>query len=137
LRTILVLLVLFLAGCQELPTEAYAFEPGRFDPDKVPGIERLDAAASEGDIDAQFQVALFRHYMTGEHKKAIRIFERLANAGHLESAVTLAGAYRNGRDVAVDYDHAAYWLERARELGSESAARDLAAYQAFQSHQEL
>ena len=117
-----------LAGCGERVTDVYTFEPGQFDPDMVPGIERLDSEAAQGDPDAQFQVAFYRHFMTGDYASAIPVFQRLAVDGHLDSVSMLAGAYRDGKGVDVDYERAAYWLERAAALGDERAARDLAAY---------
>ena len=120
---------LCLAGCGD--GDGYTFRPGEFDPDRVPGVERLDAAAA-GDPDAQFHVAFYRHTMTGDHAAAVAVYRRLAEAGHRDAAGMLAAAYRDGRGVAPDYERAAYWLRRAAALGDRAAARDLAAYRRHQ-----
>lgn len=119
-----------LAGCGTRVSEVYTFEPGQFDPDMVPGIDRLDSEAAQGDPDAQFQVAFYRHFMTGEYAAAVPVFQRLAEDGHSDSISMLASAYRDGKGVDVDYERAASWLKRAAALGDEQAARDLAVYRA-------
>ena len=128
MRLALAAVVLLLSGCGERVTEAYTFEPGQFDPDMVPGIERLDAEAAQGDPEAQFQVAFNRHFMTGDYAAAIPVFRRLAADGHSASISMLALSYREGKGVDIDYERAAYWLEQAAASGDEQAARDLAAY---------
>ncbi len=121
-------LALCTAGCSTGPSTVYTHEPGQFDPDEVPGIERLDVLAAAGDADAQFQVAYYRQLMTGHAEAAIPVFERLAEADHRGSIEMLAYAYRDGKGVAVDHERAAYWLGRAAVLGDERAANDLAVY---------
>lgn len=122
-------LALLLLGCAE---ESYSFEPGHFDPDRVPGIERLEEAAARGDADAQFQIAFFRLNKTGDFAAALPVFERLADEDHLGAIGMLAHAYMYGKGVEVDLDTAALWLERAAALGDERAARDLTNYRAHQ-----
>ena len=141
MRTLAIASVLLIAGCQGNtsdrvvdvdPDEVYTFEPGQFEPDQVPGIERLDQAAEAGDPDARHQVAFFRHYMVGDYAPAVAEFKRLAADGHLDSIKMLAHSYMDGKGVAADHERAAYWLDRAAALGDESAERDLAAYRAQQ-----
>ncbi len=112
------------------PDEVYIYEPGHFEPDSIPGIERLDAAAAQGDVEARYHVAYLRHFLAGDYEAAIPEFRRLAEDDHLKSIKMLAYAYQSGKGVAVDYEASAYWLERAAALGNESAARDLASYRA-------
>ncbi|MDT0632026.1 hypothetical protein RQM47_01350 [Rubrivirga sp. S365] len=136
----LVVLLLSVSACEGgaervgdvHPDSVYAFESGQFEPDSLPGIERLDAAAAQGDPDAQFKVAFFRHHMTGDYEAAVPVFERLAASGHPDATAMLATVYMYGNGVEVDHDEAARWLERAATLGHERAARDLAAYRARQ-----
>ena len=118
------------AGVDVHPDSVYTFTPGAFEPDRVPGLARLDAAAERGDPDAQYQVALLRHWMTGDHAAALPVFRRLADEGHPAATGTLAAAYMHGQGVAADPDEAGRWLGRAAALGDEHAARDLAAYRA-------
>ena len=114
------------------PDSVYAFEPGHFEPDSLPGIERIDAAAAQGDPDAQYKVALFRQFMVGDHEPAVATFRRLAADGHPAATGMMAHAFMYGHGVPADHDEAARWLERAADLGDEQAARDLAAYRAGQ-----
>ena len=124
--------LLALAGCQTGvdPGEVYTFEPGSFEPDSVPNIEQLDAAAEQGDEKAQFQVVFLRYFMPGEYKTAISEFERLAADDNVNAMEMLAYAYQHGKGVPVDYEQSARWLERASALGSASATRDLELYRA-------
>lgn len=133
MRLALVAAVLLAAtpGCRGGAQEVYTFERGAYDPDRVPGIKRLDEAAAAGDPDAQFEVAFARQFMTGKHAAAVVVFERLAAEGHLRAIGMLAYAHREGKGVAVDHERSAYWLERAAALGDDEAARDLAAYRAY------
>lgn len=119
-----------LVACEGGADAHYAFEPGHFEPDSVPGIERVDAAAAQGDPDAQYKVALFRHFMAGDHETAVAEFRRLAADDHPASVGMMAHAYMYGKGAPVDHAEAARWLERAAALGDERAARDLAAYRA-------
>ena len=138
MRPLALLAVLALVACEGgagwpggvHPDSLYAFAPGAFEPDSVPGIERLDAAAAQGDPDARFEVAFARLWMVGDHEAAVAEFRDLAAAGHPAATGMMARAYMYGRGVPVDHDEAARWLERAAALGDEQAARDLAAYHA-------
>ena len=112
-------------------TESYTFEPGRFDPDRLPGIERLDAAAAAGDPEALYQITFIRTMHAGHHAEVVATFKRLAAGGHVGAARMLASFYQSGQHVPLDYDRAAYWLEHAARLGDQDAAHDLATYRAY------
>lgn len=133
-RTLALAVLLTSAGCAGGdavdPADEYAFEPGHYDPDSVRGLARLDAQATRGDADAQFQVVVLRQFMAGDRAGALDKFERLAEQGHADATEMVAASYLHGWGVAADDDTAAVWMKRAAALGSESAARDLAAYRA-------
>ncbi len=132
----LLALCVAVAACTDGFTETYTFEPGEFDPDSMPGIERLRADAEAGDPDAQFRLAFYEHPMTGGPAGAIPTLERLAAGGHLGATRAMAAAYRDGAGVEQDDAQAVVWLERAAALGDEDAARDLAAYRAYRARDE-
>ncbi|WP_412069488.1 hypothetical protein [Rubrivirga sp. IMCC43871] len=129
MRLALLAAFLLASGCHDF-TETYTHKPGEFDPDSMPGIERLRADAAAGDPDAQFRLAFYEHPMTGDPAGAIPTLRRLAADGHPGATSAMAAAYRDGQGVAQDDAQAALWLERAAALGDEDAARDLAAYRA-------
>ena len=105
--------------------------PGTFDSD-VPGWDRTETAARRGDPDARFDMALFNHWLAGDHEAAVAEFRRLAEQDHPAATGMMAMAYMHGQGVPEDHDEAARWLERAAALGVEGAAEDLAAYRARQ-----
>ena len=123
-------LLLVLSGCGEDSSETYAFAPGEYDPDRVPGLDRLERDAAEGDADAQFQLAFFRHSLTGNDAAALPTYRRLAAEGHVDAIKMLAAAYMHGRGVPRDEAAAARWLARAADRGDAAAARDLESYRA-------
>lgn len=112
------------------PDSVYAFESGTYDADQIPGIDRLDAAAERGDLDAQYQVVLFRHYHAGDHEAALAEFKRLAAQDHPAATGMVALMLMDRDGAPEDHAEAARWLERAAALGVEGAAEDLAAYRA-------
>lgn len=125
-------LVVVLAGCQTGSEESPPLAPSEFKPDELPGMEEIVRAAADGDLDARYKVAVLRHYMMGDYEPAIAEFRILADSGHMRSIRSLGYAYMFGKGVAVDYERAAYWLEKAADLGDEQSAQMLAAYRAQQ-----
>jgi len=95
-------------------------------------IEMLETAARAGDLDAKVSLVVLREWRPGAYERAIDTLEALAAAGHAGAAHLIASAHMQGLGVPTDFETAAGWLERAVTLGSETAARELAAYRARQ-----
>ena len=126
-------LALTATGCGRASASEYAVgvRPAEVSDPDTAGSDRVDAA--QGDLDARFEAAFFRHYLVGEQAVALAEFRRLAAADHRRSAEMLAVAYTHGEGVEADAEEAARWLARAAALGSRRAARDLAAVRARRS----
>lgn len=90
-----------------------------------------EEGAAAGDEDAAFELA-FQRFLDGDRASAVAEFERLAEFNHPNPRVfgMLATLYMSGKGVTVDYERAAYWLEKLAATGNDDAARDLAAYRA-------
>lgn len=69
--------------------------------------------------------ATARSWSPGDHRTALAHFVELVADGDAEAAHMIAQTYMYGHGVKVDHAEAARWLERAAELGSEAAAREL------------
>jgi TPR repeat protein len=109
--------------------EMYYFEKGGLPRDLVKAIELFNKSASQGDPDAQMNLALL--YGTGEGlpadtEKALFWLERAGEGGH-ESAhayYNLLSASTNGKFT--EDQKKRYWTEKAAELGIREAQEALA-----------
>ncbi|WP_055048035.1 peptidoglycan-binding protein [Devosia sp. A16] len=105
--------------------------PVKFDrPPATLGPEPLLAAAANGDVRAQFEVAAI--YMEGravpqDLKAAAIWYERAAGQGFAPAQYRLGNLYENGRGVDRDLAQARLWYQQAAEAGNRMAMHNLAA----------
>lgn len=78
----------------------------------------LHQLAMDGDVEAQYQLAMRYESGAGEKKdydEALRWFKQAAANGHMMAMRSLAHIYAKGLDgVPVDAKAAAYWTDKAR-----------------------
>ena len=91
-------------------------------------FDELEEKAQQGSQEARFQLVFHRDWMKGHYEKALPVLTDLARDNSMEAAEIVALSYREGLGVEKNDEEAARWLERAAELGSESAQRDLEHY---------
>ncbi len=94
------------------------------------GPEALLAAAADGDVRAQFEVAAI--YTEGravpeDLKAAAMWYERAAGQGFAPAQYRLGNLYENGRGVNKDLAQARLWYQQAAEAGNRMAMHNLAA----------
>lgn len=80
----------------------------------------LSKNAAEGDIDAEFDLAVCYEQGAGVEQdmaEAMKRFQRAADSGHAEAQYKLGAAYAYGIQVEQDYDQAVAWYQRAAEQG--------------------
>jgi membrane protein YqaA with SNARE-associated domain len=95
-----------------------------------PEIERLTAAAEQGDAAAQVKLGM--HYYTGrgrrsppDYAEALKWFRLAADQGNAEAQDRIGMMYYAGRGVAQDYAEAARWYRLAAQQGNEHAQSQL------------
>jgi len=98
-------------------------------PPEAIGSGRLRAAASAGDPNAQFEVAV--RYTEGRGVSAnlpmaARWYEYAANAGLAPAQYRLGSLYEKGRGLAKDITKARIWYNRAADRGNAKAMHNLA-----------
>ncbi len=85
----------------------------------------LTALAAGPVDDAQYQAGLAA-FTRGDRAKALTLLKPLAEQGHSDAQLTLAGIYLGGSGVARDSRQAAQWYLRAAEGGHAEAQHQLA-----------
>ncbi len=91
-------------------------------------VEILRSRASEGDAEAQFDLALLYADGVGvpeSRATAFRWLQRAAEAGHLDAIVEVGRCYYAGRGVEAQPEEALAWFERAYDAGSIEVHADL------------
>ena len=81
-------------------------------------IALLSKAANEGNIDAQYDLAIMYKYGWGVEKDsilALEYFENAADEGHIEAGYHAGTIYYYGTGVETDYNLAANYLKMAAE----------------------
>lgn len=80
------------------------------------GFDELLKLAENGDVEAQYKLALCYHKANGveeDFEKALYWYEQSANRGYLKAQSWLGCNYRNGYNygmrVEKDFDKALYW----------------------------
>ncbi|MEM9802902.1 MAG: tetratricopeptide repeat protein [Planctomycetota bacterium] len=91
-------------------------------------VEILRTRARDGDVEAQFDLAL--RYSDGEGvplsaSTAFRWLRRAAEKGHVEAMAALGRCYHGGLGVSIDEREALHWYDRAFESGSDDVHLDL------------
>ncbi|MBY5935565.1 sel1 repeat family protein [Tateyamaria omphalii] len=104
-----------LAEAQNRLGQLY-FEGLGVDRDAEAALRWLEHAATSGDPNYLYDLALVRE-ATGDAAGASALYERAADAGHLDAAVSLAVHFHEGTGRAVD-------LDRARALYEAASAQD-------------
>jgi hypothetical protein len=85
----------------------------------------LDARATRGDADAQFDYAT-ELYQSGDTKGAISWLEKSAKQGNDKAQLQLGTLYLKGAGVPRNFGHARKWLEMAANNGDTLAMHNLA-----------
>ncbi len=104
-----IVLALLLTGCSGPGTQM---------------VDRTAQLAEEGNVDAQFSLALMYHYGTGvetDPAAATSWYEKAAEQGHIDAQYYAGAAYRDGAGVEANIQRAATLFERAAERGHASA----------------
>ena len=76
----------------------------------------LRTAATEGDMNAQFQLAAaydFGHGVAQDQAEAAKWYRKAAEQGHAEAQNSLGSLYQAGQGVDQDYELAVRWYEAA------------------------
>ena len=78
--------------------------------------------AKQGDVNAQFNLALLYHQGSGtyDHRNAIYWYVKAAQQGHVQAQYKLGSLYHNLRyaeEVPQDSNRAVFWLTKAAEQG--------------------
>ena len=124
--SLFLLLTLLFAGCANEDARMASSASEALLQEGDPTRER----AARGDLNARYLVILADYWEAGKYAEALPLLEELADEGLAGAAYHLANAYAGGQGGERDVAQAAAWLERAAELGSEAAKRDLRAYRA-------
>ena len=87
-------------------------------------IKSLEAAAEQGDMEAQFNLGLM--YYDGEvtevnYEKALYWWEKAAEQGDVRAQFNVGSMYYDGEGTEVNYKKALYWYEKAAEQGDVDA----------------
>lgn len=95
--------------------------PALQQPEELPALE---AAAEDGDKEAQFRLA--GRYLTGNGldksvSEALRWYEAAAVNGHAEAAYNLGAIHEHGVGTSPDRAQAIEWYRRASQAGSAEA----------------
>lgn len=92
-------------------------------PQAKPSTPQLQAKATQGDLNAQYALALqMRQEASPENiAESLKLQEKAARAGHVEAQYGLGVLYSNGQYVAQDQRLAHFWYTQAARRGSEAA----------------
>ena len=93
------------------------------------GIPSIRALATQGDIDAQYQLGT--QYYSGtevqqDYSQAALWYRRAAQQGNIDAQYSLGNMYLMGEGVDQDDQQAAYWYALAADQGHNSAKNNLA-----------
>ncbi len=87
-------------------------------------VDKTMELAEEGNVAAQFSLALMYHYGTGldeDIAQAATWYEKAAEQGHVDAQYYAGQVYRDGAGVSADPQRAADWFEKAAETGHAKA----------------
>ena len=91
-------------------------------------LDKTRELAEDGNVTAQFNLALMYHYATGVEKdlsQAADWYAKAAGQDHVDAQYYLASAYRDGLGLSADPRQAAEWFERAAMRGHAGAEYSL------------
>jgi hypothetical protein len=93
-------------------------------------IDRLTAAAEQGDASAQLKLGTYYYIGEGKHHppdyaEALKWFRRAADQGNAQAQDRIGLIYFLGKDAPRDYAEAAHWYLLAAQGGNEHAQRQL------------
>lgn len=89
-------------------------------------VDALQAQAQQGDMKAQYALALLLRQQGGDIQQSIDWQEKAAQAGHVEAQYGLGVLYANGQYVQVDQRLSAFWYKQAAQRGHQAAKLALA-----------
>jgi len=87
-------------------------------------FDEAKAAAENGDVEQQFQLALIDEKGEGtalNYVEAARCFRRAAEQGHARAQLQLSLALAKGQGVVASPEESLQWLQRAAEAGQAEA----------------
>jgi TPR repeat protein len=87
-------------------------------------MEWYQKAASNGNIDAQYNIGYLYQYGLGvspDYKQAMKWFQKAAGNGIAEAIYSIGGLYENGRGVTKSVDIAIEWYQKAANNNHEGA----------------
>jgi localization factor PodJL len=87
----------------------------------------LEQAAQNGDLTAQYELALQR-LSAGRSQEAVALLRGAADRGFAMAQYRLAKLYERGEGVQADLATARQWTERAAAAGNRRAMHDLGVY---------
>lgn len=87
----------------------------------------LEQAAQNGDLTAQYELALQR-ISAGRSQEGVALLRGAADRGFAMAQYRLAKLYERGEGVAADLATARLWTERAAAAGNRRAMHDLGVY---------
>jgi len=130
MKTFAALCICFLvfSACENEKEKAIFLNADYVTEEEQQWFDELEEKAQQGSQEARFQLVFHRDWMKGHYEKALPVLTDLAGKNSMEATEIVALAYRQGLGVEKNYEEAARWLERAAELGSESAQSDLEHY---------
>lgn len=97
-------------------------------PQAKPSVPQLQTKATQGDLNAQYALALqMRQDPNPENiAESLKLQEKAARAGHVEAQYGLGVLYSNGQYVVQDQGLANFWYSQAAKRGSQAAKLALA-----------
>jgi TPR repeat protein len=84
-------------------------------------VERLRAAAANGDSNAMYNLGVSYHDGQGvprDYAQAVAWYRKAVDLGHVAAMNNLGFMHRNGQGMPQDYAQAAAWYRKAADLGS-------------------
>jgi len=89
-------------------------------------MKRIEAAAEQGDVNAQFEIADLNYYSYGESmswdkEKALYWYEKAAAQGHKAAQFKTGCMYYKGEGTKRNKEKALYWFEQAAAQGDKRA----------------
>ena len=96
------------------------------DPKNIEGLNRdYLKAVQSSEFQLAFQQAMKQLLLEDNFTQAFTSIERLAQQGHTKAMQKLGVLYQQGLGVAVDYDKARYWYQKAIDAGEKIALRNM------------